>query len=153
MKDPIKGQGGFTLIELMIVIAIIGILAVIAIPAYQDYATRAKMSEAISFAAAAKTAVTESYIGSGSFPTSNADAGLDTNTNMTSTYVTSVTVGTGGKVTIDLQGFGGDLDGYNLLMVPSAGTSGSQVTWLCGISNTAGYPYVPSSCRNDASGS
>src|SRR5258708_21863873 len=92
-------QKGFTLIELMIVVAIIGILAAIAIPAYQTYTIRAQESEALGFADAAKVAVAESYTASGTWPADNTAAGLDTSTNITSKYVVSVS-NAGGQITV-----------------------------------------------------
>ena len=145
-----RNQEGFTLIELMIVIAIIGILAVIAIPAYKDYTVRAKMSEAIGFGASAKTSITEYYLSEGAWPTNNALAGLDTAANLNSTYVTSVTVGTGGEVSVRIQSTGTDLDGNDLVFSP--GDYGGSVTWECGIL-PALYSYVPATCRNDATAS
>ena len=83
-------QKGFTLIELMIVVAIIGILAAVAIPAYQDYTIRSQVSEGLSLGAGAKTAVAEFYNQTGSFPSTNASAGLATATSITGSYVTGV---------------------------------------------------------------
>src|SRR6187551_2588542 len=86
-------QKGFTLIELMIVVAIIGILAAIAIPAYQDYTTRAQVTEALNMAGAAKTGVAETYTSNGAWPANNTAAGIDaTPTNIKGKYVDSVTV-------------------------------------------------------------
>ena len=85
-------NSGFTLIELMIVVAIIGILAAIAIPQYQNYVARAQVSEAFSLASGAKTAVTEYFMLNGTFPDNNATAGLPAATDISGKYVESVVV-------------------------------------------------------------
>ena len=141
-------QQGFTLIELMIVVAIIGILAAVALPAYQDYTTRAKMSEVITFAGSAKTAVSECIISSGSATDcgSNAKVGIDTASNISSTYVESVTVGANGVITAAIQGTSvSALDSGTLVFTPSA-TTGS-VSWSCEISDSTLNKYVPQNCR------
>jgi type IV pilus assembly protein PilA len=90
-----KNQKGFTLIELMIVVAIIAILAAIAISQYQDYVIRSQVSEGSSLADGIKTAVGEFVNNRGRFPTSNSSAGLATNTSITGEYVGAVTVSSG----------------------------------------------------------
>ena len=145
-------QKGFTLIELMIVVAIIAILAAIAIPAYQNYVIRAQVSEGMSLADGAKTAITEYYTNYGKFPPSNVSAGLATNTSITGNYVSSVNVGTKAGV-IDVtfsdtapQKANSAISGDVLAL--SAITSTGSISWSCnGAKTTIPKQYLPSSCR------
>jgi type IV pilus assembly protein PilA len=137
-----KLQRGFTLIELMIVVAIIGILAAVAIPAYQDYTVRARVTEGLSLASAAKTAVSEFFATNGTLPASNASAGLASATSYTGNNVASVTVGASGVITVALSG-SGPLTGTDLTLTPTTVAGG--VKWACG--GSLNPKYRPSSCR------
>lgn len=139
-----RGNNGFTLIELMIVVAIIGILAAIAIPAYQDYTIRAKVAEGLSFADHAKTSVSEYYISMGVWPANNVSAGLPTT--LPGNYVSDVQISISGGVSIVNVSFASAVaSGLVLTLTPSTSNQGS-ILWAC--SSTAGYgKYLPSTCR------
>lgn len=136
-----RNQSGFTLIELMIVIAILGILMAIAIPAYQDYTVRTKVGECINAAAPAKLAVSETYLSNATMPTSDSAAGY---TQFSSDFCDSITVGTNGTVLIDVNqtGVGASTD-VQLVLTPT--TSATGVDWTC--TSAAGSQFAPGSCR------
>ncbi|GAB6051139.1 pilin [Hydrogenophilus islandicus] len=135
-------QQGFTLIELMIVVAIIGILAAVALPAYQDYTKRANATEGLSLAAAAKTAVSEYWATKGSLPANNTDAGLAAASAIKGNAVTSVAVGTNGLITIT---YNDKVEsGKTLFLSPI--TAGGGIQWKCK-AGTITAKYLPSSCR------
>ena len=139
-----KVQQGFTLIELMIVVAIIGILAAVAIPAYQDYTKRAHVTEGLSLASAAKTAITEFYNSKGLMPAVNASAGLAPAASINGNAVDSVTVAAG-LITIAYNAK--VLAAATLVLSPISGVGG--IKWTCKIpaSGTMKAQWVPSSCR------
>ena len=133
-------QKGFTLIELMIVVAIIGILAAVALPAYQDYTKRAHVSEALSLAAGAKTAVTEYYSTEGEWPTDNTQAGIAQASSITGNAVNSVTVN-GSVITIAMNST--RVDSGNVVL--TASDRDGAVEWEC--TGTINQKYLPANCR------
>ncbi|HFA2625594.1 TPA: pilin, partial [Neisseria gonorrhoeae] len=124
-------QKGFTLIELMIVIAIVGILAAVALPAYQDYTARAQVSEAILLAEGQKSAVTEYYLNHGKWPKDNGAAGVASASTIKGKYVESVTV-TNGVVTAKMKsdGVNKEIQGKKLSLW--ARRENGSVKWFCG---------------------
>ncbi|HEZ3616884.1 TPA: pilin [Neisseria meningitidis] len=124
-------QKGFTLIELMIVIAIVGILAAVALPAYQDYTARAQVSEAILLAEGQKSAVTEYYLNHGIWPGDNSSAGVATSSKIKGKYVKSVTVANG-VVTAQMasSGVNKEIQGRKLSLW--AKRQAGSVKWFCG---------------------
>ncbi len=148
-----KQQKGFTLIELMIVIAIIGILAAIAIPAYQDYTIRSKVSEGLNLVSATKLAVAETYDSKGYFPSSgNVSYGLPAYTSIAGNYVDWIDVAhdTTGIVTIhykDSVGGNPSANSKNIVLTPNTSSSGS-LGWTCGGGSTdMPSKYLPANCR------
>jgi type IV pilus assembly protein PilA len=158
MKAP---QNGFTLIELMIVVAIIGILAAIAIPAYQDYTVRAQVTEGMNLAGAVETGVADYFANTGSFPTALSSVGISNSP--TGKYVSAVTITAGAiVVTYGLQANSNVLN-QNLTLTPY--TDGSQdIIWVCGAhtpptgaslptgvtvgATTVADKYLPQTCRS-----
>ena len=144
-------QKGFTLIELMIVVAIIAILAAIAIPAYQNYLIRTQVSEGLSLAGGLQTGEIEYYANYGKWPATNTSAGVATDTSIIGSYVTSVNTGGTGVITVTYGNKANNvISGKTLILSPYT-KGGGSFAWACnptGAGATTDNKYLPSSCRN-----
>lgn len=157
-------QKGFTLIELMIVIAIVGILAAVALPAYQDYTARAQVSEAILLAEGQKSAVTEYYLNHGEWPENNDEAGVASSSSIKGKYVKQVEV-KNGVVTAEMKpsGVNKEIQGKKLSLW--AKRQAGSVKWFCGQpvtradnngnitadnGNAIETKHLPSTCRDES---
>ncbi|HEZ6928031.1 TPA: pilin [Neisseria meningitidis] len=168
-------QKGFTLIELMIVIAIVGILAAVALPAYQDYTARAQVSEAILLAEGQKSAVTEYYLNHGEWPANNSSAGVATSANIKGKYVQSVTVANG-VITAQMASSNVNKEIKDKKLSLWAKRQDGSVKWFCGqpvqranakatnddvtaatgnsnSNNGINTKHLPSTCRDESSAS
>ncbi|HEZ1803164.1 TPA: pilin [Neisseria meningitidis] len=167
-------QKGFTLIELMIVIAIVGILAAVALPAYQDYTARAQVSEAILLAEGQKSAVTEYYLNHGEWPANNSSAGVATSANIKGKYVQKVEVNNG-VITATMASSNVNNEIKDKKLSLWAKRQDGSVKWFCGqpvtradtdtdtdtavtaasdnSNNGINTKHLPSTCRDDSTAS
>lgn len=143
-------QSGFTLIELMIVVAIIGILAAIAIPAYQDYTKRAHVAEGMTLAGGSKTAIAEFFMSNGTYPSVNASAGLSPANTIVGNAVKEVGTGTdgGGTAGVIYITYNAKVKDDAVMMISPTTTAGS-IKWKCKSDSTSGMEdkWLPSTCK------
>ena len=145
-KINLKNNKGFTLIELMITVAIVGILAAVALPAYQDYVARSQVSEGLVLVSGAKPVIAEYYANHGAYPTSS-DIGFN---GYVGSYIGTTTIGDDGAI---IATFSNDahrqLRGQTVTLTPEEDTNTGNLKWNCG--SSVDSKYLPTSCANDGS--
>jgi len=140
-----KEQHGFTLIELMIVVAIIGILAAIAIPAYQNYIIRAQISEGLTLSASAKTGIAEYFADHGVWPSNNAEAGVADQHDLIGKYTEHFAVNDN---VIEIKyGYDANTAIFNQKVTLTALDNGGSISWLCASAGIIQPRHLPGACR------
>ena len=153
-------QQGFTLIELMIVVANIGILAAVALPAYQDYTIRAKMSEVILGMSACRTSITEVYQSGPSAAPGSGGWGCELSASQATKYVAGISTNADGMITATVQNVSNSVNNSLVVLIPystsasaavfTTGSSQSLYGWICGgTGTTVERKYLPGSCRGN----
>jgi len=138
-------QRGFTLIELMIVVAIIGVLAAIAIPAYQDYTIRAQVSEGLTLSAGAKAAVSEYFMDRGGWPTDNTEAGLSDKHDIIGRYTEHVSVEDN---VIEIKfGYDAHTAIFDEKIILTAVNNAGSINWICASAGFIQPKHLPAACR------
>ena len=148
MKLSNKVQKGFTLIELMITVAIVGILAAVALPAYQNYTIRAQVSEGFTLSEGVKTAVAENYAQTGTFPSALSTVGISAAP--TGKYTSSVALSGAGVITVNYGvGANSKINGTGSVVLTPVDDGQGNIHWKCAPGGTVTTAYVPSSCTNN----
>jgi len=143
--DVNKVHQGFTLVELMIVVAVIGILASMAIPAYQSYSIRAQVSEGLVLSGPIQNAVASFHKEKGTFPVDNADAALELPASYAGSYVSSISV-SGAVISVQYGNkANAEISGWDILITATSNTG--SIGWTCSSGGIISDNYLPSACR------